>query len=336
MKRSGAIAAAPAIAGAAGAAGVPLNPFIAKKLADGSHLDLLIHQQQDIVQTVDFSTNTVRQVYSSNLYSIYFTSSPDKLRPVTVLFPNHKVENKQVLQSQNYTFLASFNKDLNDALEASLVSTDALGSIQLAVCYGKHIYICKAISGTVYVLWASDITRTNGANVANTLYQKVPVLVNMDGQARVKAVFILKPVVSDESDLDRLPVTQTNPKLLFNKDKPLFVCEVKPQILPSIDDNGSIIQTVSRREALAIVTAPTNTSPAMYRRERNPFAASIDMEEVVAANSDPDGGTPRPNQLYMRDVNIGRCNTTTPPILQSDGEPLDDPFMENEKRENIV
>lgn len=334
MKRPNSISAAPAIAGAAGAAaGVPLNPFIAKKLADGSHLDLLIHKQHDIVQTVDFSTSTVRQVYSSNLYSIYFTSSPDKLRPVTVLFPNHKMENKQVLQSQNYTFLASFNKDLNDALEASLVSTDALGSIQLAVCYGKHIYICKAISGTVYVLWASDITRTNGANVANTLYQKVPVLVNMDGQARVKAVFILKPVVSDESDLDRLPVTQTNPKLLFNKDKPLFVCEVKPQTFPN--DNDSKIKTVSRRDALAIVTAPTNTSPAMYLRERNPFAASIDMEEVVAVNSDPDGGTPRPNQLYMRDVNIGRGNTSTPPLLQSDGEPLDDPFTER-RGENIV
>jgi hypothetical protein len=329
MKRSGSISAAPPIGGAA--AGIPLDPFIAKKLADGSHLDLLIHRQHDIVQTIDFSTNTVRQVYSSNLYSIYFTSSLDKLRPVTVLFPNHKVESRQVLQSQKYTFLESFNKDLNEALEASLVSTDALGNIQVAICYGKHIYICKAISGTVYVLWASEITRTNGANVANTLYQKVPVLVNMDGQARVKAVFILKAVISDESDLDRLPVTQENPKLLFNKDIPLFVCEVKPTTT-WLDDGGTI-KTVSRREALAIVTAPTNTSPAMYRRERNPFAASIDMEELVAVNSDPDGGTPRPNQLYMRDVNIGKRNTT-PPLVQSDGEPLDDPFME--KGENIV
>ena len=176
--------------------------------------------------------------------------------------------------------------------------------------------------------------------MANSLYQKVPVLVNMDGQARVKAVFILKAAVSDESDLDRLPVTQENPKLLFNKDIPLFVCEVKP---PTFDDGrGESIKTISRKEALAIVTAPTNTNPLLFSRERNPFVASIDMEEVI--NSDPDGGTPRPDQLYMKDVRIGgnrAALNATPPLIQSDGEPLDDPFVErtcadNGKNERIV
>lgn len=322
-------AAASAAAAAAAAPDAQINhdPFIAKKLEDGSHLDLLIHRQANIVHDVDFQHNTVRQVYSSNQYTIYFTNSINKKRPVTCLFPNHKTENKQVLESKSFFSLASFNKALNEALEASRSATDAVGAVRLAVCYGKHIFVCKHITDTVYIIWASHINRMNVGNVANTPFQNVPVLINMDGQARVKAMFILKASVSDESDLDRLPVTEDNPKIMFHTKTPLFVCEVKPPTMARRD----LVQTVTRKEALAAATAPTRTTPAMYKRERNPFAASIDMEEVYG--SDPDGGTPRPDQLYMKDVMIGGGGRggavdKTPPIVRSDGEVEDDPFEE--------
>jgi len=304
---------------------VGLNPFISKKLDDGSHLDLLIHRQANLVQTVDFTSNTVRQVFSNNLYTIFLTSSINKNHHVVCLFPTHKSETKQVLYSQKFFALSSFNKSLNSALEESLDS-----QVKMAICYGNHIFICKGIVGTVYILWASHVTRTNAASVANTLFQNVPVLINMDGQARVRSVYILKANVTDESDLDRLPVTVENPKLLFNKDNPLFVCEVKPldqRNPPSLKDT---VTTLSKREAMMRVTAPSRTPPSAFQQEKNPFISSVDMEEVYA--SEPDGGTPRTAaHMYMRDVRIGskELDEKTPPIIQSEDDArADDPFEE--------
>lgn len=305
---------------------VVLNPIISKKLEEGSHLDLLIHRQANLVHTIDFTLNTVRQVFCNNLYTIFLTSSINKDHNLVCLFPNHKTENKQVLYSQKFYVLSSFNKSVNEALETSLEA-----DVKLAICYGNHIFLCKGLVGTVYLLWASHITRTNAASVANTLHQNVPVLINMDGQARVRSVFILKANVTEDADLDRLPVTVENPKLLFNKDIPLFVCEVKPleqRTAPSLRD---MVQTMTKREAMLRVTAPSRTPPSAFQQEKNPFAASIDMEEVYA--SEPDGGTPRAAaRMYMRDVRVGtsELDEKTPPILKSDDEnaPADDPFKE--------
>ncbi|MBX9636386.1 MAG: hypothetical protein K2Q45_02405 [Nitrosomonas sp.] len=313
---------------------VELLPYIEKKINDGAHLDLLIHRNPDIVKTVDFSKSTVNQVYSNNSYIIYLTSSLNPNKPVTVLFPNHENERKQVIKSKDYKFLSTFSKDINACLRFSLNSTDVFGKTQMAICYGNQIFICKDISGTVYILWASEITKINGANVANSLYQNVPVLINMDGQTRTKAVFILKSQVVDDSDLDRIPITTENPQIMYDKDKPLFVCEVRPNLIAvttaAEEERNACMRMVSRKEALAIVTAPTSTTPNMYRLQPNRFAASIDMEEVI--NSDPDGGTPRPNQLYMRDVSIKSQMNVTPPLVLSENE--EDPFAE--RTENIV
>jgi hypothetical protein len=124
---------------------IELNPFISKKLEDGSHLDLLIHRQADLVHTIDFSTTTVRQMYSNNSYVIYLTASINKNHNVVCLFPHHKTENRQVLYSQKYIMLSSFNKALNEALEASLEN-----DMKMAICYGNHIFACKGLVGTVY------------------------------------------------------------------------------------------------------------------------------------------------------------------------------------------
>ncbi len=265
-------------------------------------------------------------MYICNLvfYSLTLVKKLDKSHPIICFFPNHKSEKRQVIKSSSFFLLSSFSKALNETFEQSLDATEMSGSTKFAVCYGKHIFICHGISGTIYLFWATHVNRTNVGNVANTIYNNVPILFNLDGQGHVKAVFILKANVQDESDLDRLPITHDNPKLYFNKEIPLFVCEVKVR---NPYEGYTDIHTISRKEALATVSVQTKPNQMIFKREKNAFAASMVMEESdVYCGSGPDGGTPRPD-LFMRDVDP-RCVDNTPPIIKSDGEVMDDPFRE--------
>jgi hypothetical protein len=250
-----------------------------------------------------------------------------------------------VVRSSSYTWLSSFNKDVNQALEASLHATDTTGNVKLAVCYGQQVFTCIGITGTVYIVWAEYINKTNPGRVANTIYNNVPVLLNLDGQGRFKAAFILKAVVREAAssgDLDRLPITHNNPRILFPKDTPLFVCETpliaRPADTAAAAANGGLT-FMSRSEALAQMSLLSKPVAAKTASAANPFSASVDYEldedsvelEVSyrEGGSDPDGGTPRPVELYMRDVNLAGGGRT-PPILQSEPELEPNPFEEKE------
>lgn len=305
---------------------VVIDPRILEKIHEGTHLSLLIRKPMGMVHTVDFQNNTVADVYSQYKYTIFFNTTINALRPVICLLPNHKTEGKQLLASSDFYTLSSYNKTLNDCMNDSLHDSDGYGTLRLAVCYGKNIFECRGITGTVYILWAAHVTRTNIANVANTPFQNVPILINMDGQGRIRAAFIFKENVADESDLQRLPILEKSPILLWNKDHSLFVCEVKPvnQSEMLLRQQQQIV-TMSRRAALVQATLPSRTEPAIFEREKNAFAASIDMEEVIV--SDPDGGTPRADQLYMRNQTVtSRGFDSTPPLVRSEGEGADDAF----------
>lgn len=334
-----------------------LAPEIARKIEEGSQLSLLCHQRGGTLQIVDFLSEIVREAYITGTYQIMI--SPKILasakQDVVCLFPNHRVEKKQVIKASDYSYLSSLNKDINAAFSASLEKTDSSDRIKFAVCYGKHVFVCKDITGTVYLAWASHINRTNTGNVANTIHTNVPIILNLDGQARFKALFILKPVIRDETELDRVPITRSNPQLLYNKDQSIFVCEVRTE-----RPVASLIKTVSRKEALAFVSATTKSDTVRIKREKNPFASSVDMEEDVGYMTDgrdvtfsygsgPDVGTPR-SALYLREGGSTalRPVSVTPPIIRSDGECATDPFVEDEdddgddasinqtKREEIV
>ncbi len=320
-----------------------LSPEIASKIEAGSQLDLLYHQRGGIVQVVDFFSETVREVHISGAYQIMISSKilATKKQDVICLFPNHRVEKKQVVKASDYTYLSSLNKDINAAFSASLEKTDVSDRIKFAVCYGKHVFICKDISGTIYLAWASHINRTNIGNVANTIYTNVPIILNLDGQARIKALFILKPVIRDEAELERVPITHSNPQLLYNKDQSIFVCEVRTE-----RPTASLVKTVSRKEALAFVSATSKSDTIRIKREKNPFAASVDMEEDVGYMTDgrdvtfsygsgPDVGTPRA-ALYLREGGsmAMRPVSVTPPLVRSDGERCTDPFVDDDDDDN--
>ncbi len=301
-----------------------LDPNIVVTIDAGAHLELLMHNVGTRIQVVDFSSETVRQAYVMGTYQMYLSHKIPRGEELVCLFPNHRVEKKQVIKCSSYYSLSSFNKDINEAFTDSLDKTDLCNSIKFAVCYGKHVFVCAGITGVIQIVWASHVNRTNAGNVANTIYTNVPLILNMDGTARVKGLYILKPLVHDESDLDRIPITATSPTFMYDKDHALFVCEVRTERPKPVG-----LHTVSRKEALAMVSATTKPIN-VTRGEVNPFAASIDMEEDIEVSSDSfgqgrgsdvDAGTPR-SVLYFRDtsINLSRPISRTPPIVKSDGE----------------
>jgi hypothetical protein len=293
-----------------------LDPAIVEKLDAGAHLELLTRNVAPRLQYVDFSSETVRQAYILATYQMFLSHKIPKGEELVCLFPNHRVEKKQVIRCSSYYNLASFNNDVQVAFTDSLDKTDTCNSIKLAICYGKHVYVCAGITGVINIIWASHVNRTNAGNVAGTLYTDVPLVLNMDGTARVKGIFILKPVVHDASDLDRIPITSTSPTFMWDKDKSLFVCEVRSE-----KAKPAGITTVSRKEALALVSSVIpQRRGAIASTVHNPFAASMDMEEEDDLPS-VDSGTPR-GTLYFRDttINVAHPISTTPPIARSDVE----------------
>jgi hypothetical protein len=313
---------------------VELLPEIAQKIESGNHLDLLIHQRGRMVQAVDFYSEVVREAHIMGSYQIYLSHKTPPDRHVICLFPNLPPGAKDVIKSKDYRYLSSLNKDINASFEKSLENTDVMGTVKFVVCYGQHMYVCKKITGTIYIVWASHVNRTNAGNVSNTIFTNVPIIINMDGQARFKALFILKASVQNVTDLTRIPITQTNPKILFNKDVPLFVCEVRTAVPAQM-----AITTVSRKEALAAVSATSKRNVDAIRRAANPFASSVDFEEedvgymsdCMSATLEVDAGTPRAD-LFLHDLDQ-RSFSATPPIVRSDEENVNEPFQEEEQED---
>lgn len=326
---------------------VALAPEIKQHIERGDYLKLLISPQGKTLQYVDFKSDVVTETYNSaGMYQIFLNGEmPRKDHELYCLFPNHKVEKKQILRVGSYYSLSSLNKDINAALDASLNETDLYGGVKLAICYGKHVFVCRDISGTVYIIWASHVNRTNAGNVASTIHYNVPIVLNFDGQTRLKGIFILKHYIYDPSELERIPITKDNLMLLFPTQESLFVCEVKTPPYPA--QRETLLKTVTRKEALSCVLASTKDNNTILKRERNPFAASINAEEdpefgIVKfenynsssnnSNNNEVGiesGTPR-TALFFQEINLNTSQTAhTPPILRSDGEYPADPFAED-------
>lgn len=321
-----------------------LSPTIEALVDRGEHLKLLCYREGRIVQTVEFQNAFVRESFNSASYQIMLSDKIMNGEELICLFPNHREDSRQVIRPKSFYRLSSLNKAINASFASSLEQTEEGGNVKFAVCYGNHVLICKGITGTIYLCWASHICRVNSGNVANTAFRNVPCILNLDGQMRFKALYILKPDIRDESDLERIPITSRNPKLLFESSASLFVCEVRRQK----PQEGIFITTVSRERALKAVTATTKDHAIVMQRVTNQFEESVDNEEIGYATddgngggltasfgSDPDMGTPR-EVIHVPPV---RLLASTPPILRSDGEVERDPFdngNKKDKEENIV
>lgn len=275
--------------------GAALQGDIVQMLNDGRHVQLL-KSGDKTVKRVDFARAIVREQWNTCPYEImWHTCIPPNASDVVLLFPNHEQRNsvsKQVLYARKYWWLSSLNKEINRRLKASVPHTESAGSTRLAVCYGKHVFICEGIQGNAYLLWARYINRANHGNVPNTLFYDVPVLVNTNGRCVITGLYILRDQVQDDADLVRVPLTSESPKFLMPKSEDLFVCEVRETSRvrhdPALetDANPLALQSqgyalLTRKQALARVLSPT---PELHRQQQNltsPDGVSVDFEHSV-------------------------------------------------------
>lgn len=268
--------------------GVRLCAEIVELLASGRYLQLLRQVGSPLVKRVDFSHEVVRESFNTCPYEFFWhTSIPSGANQLVCLFPNHEDrdnERKHVLYVDKCWSLATLNKQINKRFKASLEHTEGGGgSVKFAVCYGKHVFICSGIVGTIYLLWARHVNRTNHGNVPNTLFNDVPVIVNMTGSARVRCIYILREEILEDTDLLRIPITMDSPTFLQDGDTDLFVCEVRdgplqeehrtPGDAMTLRQQGFALMT--RKAALARVLSPT---PQLQKRQQGTLVDEVSAD----------------------------------------------------------
>lgn len=226
---------------------------------------------QSITKTVDFSANALRRSAAVKYTIDVAGTFPKKRNDLVCFFPTHHDEKLQVLQSSSYGgyllnrgTIGQMNKELNTRLvESSQRLMNGLESVRIGIGYGKHLYKCSRLEGTLYVLWAT-INRENIGNVKNTTLD-CAILMNMDGWGRVKGIFLLKEQIEHEDDLLLLPLKQGNPKFMWPKED-IFVCEKRPK-----HHHPSRLCLISRQKAEQIIRAPSKDAATWLPFEQNKF-----------------------------------------------------------------
>ena len=253
-----------------------LSPEIASLINTGDLHNLFFGKYSARhVKTIDFFSPSPSEDQFRNRHIIHLCES--KENNVICLFPNHSDPKKQVLDVSSFYRLSSLNKEINNRLREPVDSS----KIVLAFAYGQHVYVCKLITGTVYLVWAKFINRINAGNVANTPYRNVPLIINCDGHYVVKGIYILRPKVTHENDLLRLPITKGNP-LIF-QDGVIFVCETE-----SIETQmNNKITTITQQEALQICTYQTKDAASTWLPyEENVFSSSKSKKHTTTTTGD--------------------------------------------------
>jgi hypothetical protein len=234
---------------------------------------------QHIAKTVDFSPDADRSSPQVK-YTIDVSSTFPKHRDgLLCFFATHHDEKLQVLKSDSYgkfffgSTLVDMNKELNNRLRDCSQNAHSAKMVRLAVGYGEHVYQCKNIEGTVYVLWA-NVNRKNVGNVRNTI-SECALLMNLDGWGNVKGIFMLKQKVLHESDLLLIPLVRGNPEFMWPKED-IFVCEKRPkQIVPKH------LHLVSRQLARQLIQSPSKDAMTWLPYEQNKFHGAGGLDDPV-------------------------------------------------------
>lgn len=265
---------------------------------EGNLLQLLVRPPDNkMVQSVNFYDAQVRDSVALGKFSIMLSSTIPRDPQLLCFFPNCRDGGIVVRADGWFQTLESFNKSINAYLKESLDQTDAHGSLKLVVAYGDHLYRCETITGNVYIFWATHINKTNVGRQTNVIFRNVPVLINTDGAGRVVGLFIFKKRIRDAADLARVPITTKSPRILCERQMPLYVCDQRDNHALNTSSSPAKVSFLKEDEALSIVMRETNGFSKVAKEENNNFAASIDLEEMDVASlttsdREPPPGTP--------------------------------------------
>ena len=323
---------------------IKLAHHITDAMVNGTICNMLKSKDtNECVRSVDFSERSPLEDTFGFGYTIHVSSTfPKKRDALTCIFPNHKTEKRRVLRSDKYWYGTSYNVDINGCISESLDRTELGGYIKFAIAYGDQIYVCKNITGTVYVLWAT-VNRKNPGNVPCSVFKDQPILFNLDGQGTLKSLFLLRSKIDHSSNLTLLPLAYMNPVLLW-PEKPVFVCETRPQKMEIRP-----LTTISYRAAKQRVTAQTKSASTWLRFERDGLDEDVDsatenkligMSEVDlteeaswADTGDEDMYTPRTvddKPLRFQKISDGVC------VIRSRGVGPRNPFDSDNEEERQV
>lgn len=245
-------------------------------------------EQNDIVREVNFDPPvTSLGDPHGKIYTIEVKDTLPKKNirsEVVCFFPNHRnYEDKITLRVGDWRILNHFTKELNARLRESEEWTEECRETRLAFGYGNHVIVCKNLTGTIYLFWA-DIKCESRSNVPTSLLQMHPVLFNLNGRGKCKAIYIFKrDIVTHKDDLRVIRVKEGNPKLLWPK-YPIFVCEAPPPPKPSHPPIHVISQEEARRRMHEIGTNRGTWVPAQI----NPFSLESDIHVQQESLDDDD------------------------------------------------
>lgn len=253
-----------------------------KKLIDQRDFDILFNgkHSRKHVKHVDFFEKSEPEDMFKNKYVIYMSRNlPSRNDPDLIcLFPQLSNPKRQVIDAKSYYLMSSFNKDINENMKET---PSDLSKPVFAVAYGNHVYVCKHITGTVYIYWTKYINQINAGKVANTPYKRVPLVMNYDGHDGPKGIYILRTQVKHENDLHRLPIAPGNP--LVMQDGPMFNCEVQIQQKQMFK-----MMTLTERDAVQLSTYQTKNAQTWLPYEENVFRQGKGGGGFVVDNDDDD------------------------------------------------
>lgn len=280
-----------------------MNPTLRGIIFEDGDLNRVFNNAE-FTKSVEF-TAPQRQITAIGVkYIISLTT--EMQQELVALFPKNRDMRKQVVSSQDFKSLNKWNRQLNAQLNNSLDGY----STRIAIAYENHVYRLLHLSGTVYVLWADCINRINASNQANVSKRNCPVVVNMDGEARVKAIYVLNP-----NDTQTMQISEGNPRLLLPAE-PIWVCETRPP--PTTIRN---IRTIAKREALAMVAEQSVPASAWLHYQNAPFASS-DLEIEQETN-----WTDSPREIFelrmIKDTEKNNNNNTDSDSIELEPNPWD-------------
>jgi len=258
-----------------------------RRCIDSEDMERLFHRERLLakVQSVDFFLGEHVSSADNGRYIIQVAKSfpPRSHRGELVcLFPQHPVPAARVLDAGTYYDICTFNAELNERFRVCVESGSGgggqTGNVRFAVAYGDNVFWCKDIAGNIYVRWAQYINRVNAGNVANTVFTHAPLVIATNGARRITAMYVLRSErIRSPHELQLLPMKNNNPVLLLPR-LPIWVCDSAPDAVPQ-----PRVQSISEREAQALLTAPSKGPAAWLPYERNVFdtGASVANPSVL-------------------------------------------------------
>jgi hypothetical protein len=255
-----------------------------------------------------------------------------KLDEIFCLFPNTRDERNRILAAHKCWSISNLNLAINRALADSPEHSSYGGNTRFALAYGSHVVSFGAVQGTLYLVWAQTITYYNADKTVVKKLRDTPLLVNMNGEAIVTAMYILEPSAAKVATAP-LPMVQTDEvrtPVLLGDHASLWVYEKRPSF------THGRLRTMGYNDAVNFASRPSRNTQEWITADTTTAGVSASASAVDAAYDAPNhiGGpydwraTPEglfatePQALTIRYAGV------TVSVAHSDGPEARDPFQE--------